>query len=125
MPPCHAIAQSTPLQPVNTVRTATPTIATGSTAAATCPDTTHPKDGRAVFARGLDLPRTDARERVTVKDRDYDLEVSEVRSLATIGAFRVVDSRDLDATPGARQGDLERLRDLKLVEVLAPAVSRR
>ena len=80
------------------------------------------KDGRAVFARGLDLPHTEARERVFLKDRDYDLDVSEVRSLATIGAFRVVDSRDVDATPGARQNEIERLRDLKLVEVVTPHV---
>jgi hypothetical protein len=77
-------------------------------------------DVRSAFSRELDLPRTETRERVTVKDRDYDLDASDVRSLATIGAFRVIDSRDLDATPGARQGDLERLRDLKLVEVVGP-----
>src|SRR5688572_20771818 len=54
-----------------------------------------PEDVRSVFSRGLDLPRTSTRERVFLKDRSYELQASEVRVLSTIGAFRVVDARDL------------------------------
>jgi hypothetical protein len=78
-------------------------------------------DVRDVFSRGLDLPHTDTREQVIVKDQSYELRASEVRALSTIGAFRVVDSRDLEGRPAdARQGDLAHLRELKLVDVVGP-----
>ena len=60
-------------------------------------DTREPSDAREtsaqpghVFARGLDLPHGDDRERVHVHqhDGDYDLRGSDVRALATVGAFR-------------------------------------
>ena len=78
-------------------------------------------DVREVFSRSLDLPRSDIRERVHLKDRTYELKASEVRALATIGAFRVVDVRDLDTgSRDARTGDLAHLRNLKLIDVSAP-----
>ena len=57
-------------------------------------------DGRAVdprdaFTRDLDLPRGHDRELVRERDRDYTLSGSESRTLATLGAFRVVSERDL------------------------------
>jgi len=48
------------------------------------------------------------------------LRASEVRVLSTLGAFRVVDARDLEGGRDARGGDLARLRHLNLVEVAGP-----
>jgi DNA-binding MarR family transcriptional regulator len=52
-------------------------------------------DARDVFVRGLDFPRGPERELVHDRDRDYSLNGSDSRTLATIGAFRVVSERDL------------------------------
>ena len=43
-----------------------------------------------VFTRDLDLPRGPTRERVSPSQSLYHLRASEVRMLATVGAFRVV-----------------------------------
>jgi DNA-binding MarR family transcriptional regulator len=81
----------------------------------------HPDD---VFAEGLALPRGQDREHVQVGDREYDLRASEVRTLATIGAFRVTPLRDLQDDPDRRSntvsGDVERLRAAGLVHVVGP-----
>src|SRR5258705_11123776 len=83
-------------------------------------------DPRDVFTRDLNLPRGLERERVHVHahGEDYQLRGSEVRALATIGAFRVVaadDLRDDHGRPGAvRHGDLERLRSAGLMRAGAP-----
>ena len=53
------------------------------------------RDPRDVFTRDLDLPRGREREIVRDRDREYTLRGSESRTLATVGAFRVVSSRDL------------------------------
>jgi hypothetical protein len=50
-------------------------------------DRTDPRD---VFLRELDLPRGPQRERVFDGDREYTLRGSESRTLATVGAFRLV-----------------------------------
>ena len=54
------------------------------------------RDGgpRKVFTRDLDLPRGREREIVHDRDREYTLRGSEARTLAAVGAFRVVSSRD-------------------------------
>jgi hypothetical protein len=52
-------------------------------------------DSREPFTRDLDLPRGLEREVVRDRDREYTLRGSETRTLATVGAFRVVSSRDL------------------------------
>ena len=52
----------------------------------------HPRD---VFTRDLDLPRGRDREHVRNRDRVYEINGSESRALATIGAFRVVAESDL------------------------------
>lgn len=53
------------------------------------------RDPRDVFTRDLDLPR--CRERRPVRDRDrvYEINGTESRMLATVGAFRVVAESDL------------------------------
>jgi DNA-binding MarR family transcriptional regulator len=91
-------------------------------------DPTDPRDlstdPRDVFTRDLDLPRGLEREHVHVHDHDYDLRGSEIRALATIGAFRVVpadDLRDAHDRPGdVRHGDLEHLRAEGLIRTVAP-----
>src|SRR5690349_3619575 len=52
-------------------------------------------DPRDTFTRDLNLPRGLEREIVRDRDREYTLRGSETRTLATVGAFRVVSSRDL------------------------------
>jgi DNA-binding MarR family transcriptional regulator len=84
-------------------------------------DALEPRDA---FTRGLDLPRGLERERVHVHEHEYDLRGSEVRTLATIGAFRVVPADDLRDDLGrsgdVRHGDLERLRATGLIRTVAP-----
>ena len=81
-------------------------------------------DPRDVFTEGLDLPRGVERERVHANGHDYDLRGSEARTLATVGAFRVVpldDLRDKRGTPPDRwHGDIEHLRTSGLIRVVAP-----
>src|SRR5215216_1845696 len=62
-------------------------------------------DPRDVFAQGLDLPRGLNREPVSVGSEQYDLRGSEVRTLATVGSFRVVPIDDL-RDPGEPAADL-------------------
>ena len=79
-------------------------------------------DPRQVFANQVDLPRGPERERVHVRTRTYALRGSEVRTLATVGAFRVVPASDLrddgDRPADARKGDLAHLRELGLVRTM-------
>src|SRR5436309_181385 len=67
-------------------------------------------DPRDVFTRHVNLPRGVEREIVRYRDRDYSLRGSESRTLATVGGFRVVSSRDLrdgrDRALDPRSGDL-------------------
>jgi hypothetical protein len=85
-------------------------------------------DPRDVFTRDLDLPRGSSRERVRVNDKEYRLSGDDVRVLATVGAFRVVPARDLrepnPRTPTRPARDLERLRDLGLVQTVPYVVGR-
>ncbi len=79
-------------------------------------------DPRDAFTRDLDLPRGSSRERVRVNDREYRLSGDDVRVLAIVGAFRVVPAGDLrepsPRTPTRPARDLERLRDLGLVQTV-------
>jgi hypothetical protein len=99
-----------------------PDISRGSRAGGD-PRELRPVDPRDVFTERLDLPRGDARARVHVRDREYSLRGSESRTLATVGAFRVVsaaDLRDHDGRPAdARRGDLRHLRESGLVQTVA------
>jgi len=90
-------------------------------------DTRH-VDPRDVFVRELDLPRGRSRERVRVHTKTYLLRGSEVRTLATVGAFRVVPAEDLRDTPesrsDARTGDLYHLREADLIRTIPYGVGR-
>jgi DNA-binding MarR family transcriptional regulator len=85
-------------------------------------------DPRDAFSRDLDLPRGKTRQPVRDRDRSVDLRESEVRILATIGAFRVVPAKDLHDHRGrpssTRQGELRRLREEGLVEARPYVVGR-
>src|SRR5581483_8260173 len=77
---------------------------------------------RDTFTRHLALPSGPEREIVRDRDREYTLRGSESRTLATVGAFRVVSSRDLvdqaNRSGNPRSGDLRHLRDQGLVETV-------
>lgn len=79
-------------------------------------------DAHDIFTRNLDLPRGVERERVVVRERSYDLRGSESRTLATVGAFRVVSTGDLrdhvDRPVDPRAGDLRHLRESGLVSTM-------
>ena len=74
---------------------------------------TRDTDPREAFRRHLNLPRGLERQLVRDRDREYTLRGSESRTLATVGAFRVVSSRDLRDHNGRptdpRSGDLRRV----------------
>lgn len=78
------------------------------------------RDSDDVFTRHVDLPRGPDRERVWDRDRIYTLRGSESRTLATVGAFRVVASSDLRDRDGSaadvRAGDLRHLREQGLIQ---------
>jgi hypothetical protein len=79
-------------------------------------------DPREAFTRDLNLPRGHEREIVRDRNREYTLRGSETRTLATVGAFRVVSSRDLrdhhDRPLDPRSSDLRHLREQRLVETV-------
>lgn len=80
-------------------------------------------DAREAFTRGLALPRGRDREIVhDSRDREYRLRGSESRTLATVGAFRVVPAQNLrdhnDRPADPRNGDLRHLRDQGLIETV-------
>jgi hypothetical protein len=85
-------------------------------------------DPREPFTRHLNLPRGPERELVRDRDREYTLRGSETRTLAAVGAFRVVSSRDLrdhqDRPLDPRSGDLRHLREQRLVETVRLPGSR-
>jgi DNA-binding MarR family transcriptional regulator len=88
----------------------------------------EPGDPRDVFMRELDLPRSDVRQRIHDRDREYSLRESETRTLATVGAFRVVSSRDLNDHHGREaepnSGDLRHLREQGLIRTIPTEGSR-
>ncbi len=73
------------------------------------------RDPRDVAVRGLDLPRGRELELVRVRERTYELNGPESRSLATVGAFRVVRTEDLRDPSDPRDRGLKHLRDQGLV----------
>jgi hypothetical protein len=71
-------------------------------------------DPREGLMRDLDLPRGEEREMVAVRDRVYELNGEDGRTLAAVGAFRVVPEHDLDID----YETLYHLRDEGLVETV-------
>ncbi|MEP6919307.1 MAG: hypothetical protein ABJC89_26935, partial [Acidobacteriota bacterium] len=71
-------------------------------------------DPRDVVTRGLDLPEREERELVLVRDRSYELNGPESRTLATVGAFRVVRTADLRDLADSKA--MRHLRDQSLVK---------
>jgi hypothetical protein len=78
------------------------------------------RDPRDIAIRHVDLPRGPRREPVRVRDRDYAINSNQSRVLATVGAFRVVSSRDLEASLGRvanpRSSEFRHLRESGLVQ---------
>jgi hypothetical protein len=64
--------------------------------------------------RDLDLPRSDERELVVDRDRVYELDGDDSRTLAAVGAFRIVPEHDLDLP----RDTLDNLHDQRLVETV-------
>ena len=87
-----------------------------------------PEDSRDALTRDLDLPRGPTRRPVRDRDRTVSLRESEVRMLATAGAFRVVvasDLRDHRGRPAnASNGELRGLREAGLVETRPYVIGR-
>jgi hypothetical protein len=77
-------------------------------------------DPRDAFVDGLELPRGSEREIVVDGDHRYELNGDDSRTLATVGAFRVVSERDLRDTREEsldwREPDLRHLRNEGLTE---------
>jgi len=72
------------------------------------------RDPRDALMRDLDLPRGEERELVVDRDRVYELNGNDSRTLAAVGAFRVVPEHDLDTD----HHTVEHLRDEGLVETV-------
>lgn len=81
------------------------------------------RDSRDVFSRSLDLPRGPSREPVEWDGETYRLRGSDVRTLATVGAFRIVPVDDLREDDGRaaslHRGDVGHLRSYGLLEHVA------
>src|SRR5438067_6978880 len=81
------------------------------------------RDPRDPFIDGLELPRGLERDVVFDREHRYELNGDDSRSLATIGAFRVVSERDLqdprDESSDVREPDLRHLRDEGLVRFVS------
>jgi DNA-binding MarR family transcriptional regulator len=70
-------------------------------------------DRRDVFTKDLDLPRGHRRELVHGRDRAYEINGTESRMLATLGAFRVVAESDLNDPRDERHGTRETIKHLE------------
>lgn len=86
------------------------------------------QDPRDVFTRDLDVPRGRERQRIGVGREVVELRASEVRTLATVGTFRVVPAGHLRDADGRRLdptvGDLRHLRESGLVRTHSYMVGR-
>ena len=80
----------------------------------------HTGDPRDVFLRHVDLPLECEREFVLARDHVYELNGEESRTLATLGAFRVVPERDLvEGSDADSVNDaLDHLREQGLIDTV-------
>jgi hypothetical protein len=80
------------------------------------------RDPRHPFVDGLELPRGPQRELVLDGHRRYELNGDDIRTLATVGAFRVVAERDLSdprkESLDSREPDFRHLRDQGLTQTV-------
>lgn len=80
------------------------------------------REPRDAFMRHVDLPSGPKREVVRGRDREYTLRGSETRTLATVGSFRVVPTRQLrdhnNTAAHDRSADVRHLRDQGLIETV-------
>ena len=74
-----------------------------------------PRGDNDLFGRHLDLPRDGVRERIEGRARTHPLDEIEIRTLATIGAFRVVPVEDLESAADLQSVDLRRLSNEGLI----------
>src|SRR5262245_27141929 len=84
-------------------------------------------DPREALTRDLNLPRGPSRERVRVREHEYDHRGSEVRTLAAAGTFRVVPAADLReqyGNAGMQDRDLAHLRRQGLIRTTPYVVGR-
>ena len=77
-----------------------------------------PRDG---LMHDLDLPRGEARELVVDRERMYELNGEDSRTLAVVGAFRVVPERELgtDRHDAPDRDTIDHLRDEGLIRTIA------
>ena len=71
-------------------------------------------DPREALMRDLDLPRGEKRELVVDRERVHELDGEDSRSLAVVGAFRIVPEHDLDLP----HETLDNLHDQRLVDLV-------
>jgi hypothetical protein len=76
-------------------------------------------DPRDVFVREVDLPRTPEREFVRDRDRTYELNGTDSRVLAAVGAFRVVPERDLERSFESRADVRDSVKHLQAQALLS------
>lgn len=76
-------------------------------------DRNEERDPRDVFTNDLDLPRGRQRELVRERERVYEINGTESRMLATVGAFRVVSETDLHDSRDESQDTRRSLRHLE------------
>jgi hypothetical protein len=81
-------------------------------------DQDHVRESLDVFARGLDLPRGQARERVLDRARTYELNGDGSRALAAVGAFRVISERDLGKSLDGPGRELRSFRQQGLIRTV-------
>jgi hypothetical protein len=105
-----------------------PTLSRGSRAGSTdLSERGSTSDPRDALTRDLNLPRGPSRERVRVRNHEYELRGSEVRTLAAAGTFRVVPATDLREQyrdPGTQERDLTHLRQQGLIRTMPYVVGR-
>jgi hypothetical protein len=77
-------------------------------------DRNREDNSRDSLLRDLDLPRGEERELVVDRDRLYELDGDDSRTLAAVGAFRVVPEHDLDVD----RDTVEHLHDEGLIDIV-------
>ena len=76
-------------------------------------------DPRDAFLHDVDLPLDRKREYVLDRDQVYELDGDDSRTLATVGAFRIVPERDLLDGDERLSESLVRLREQGLIETVS------